>query len=166
VDLMTHRLKSDEIKPEPLTEELLRQQQKREIDLLREMREQDTRLQAFKQRAEQDAEEAKRKQAETAKDEERRHREGDIASASAQYSIALGDQYDVRDPYGSLARAAMQEYAMFHRRQEQMREKIAQEKDPEKRHLIELKRTIEGQEYMAITSERLAGMSVKRDHAV
>jgi hypothetical protein len=153
-------LKGDETKPEPLTEEFLRQQQKREMDLLREMREQDARLQAFKQRTEQDAEEAKRKQAETAKDEARRQQNSDIANASARYSIALGEQYDVRDPYGSLSRAAMQEYAMFHRRQEKMREETAQEKDPEKRHLIELKRTIEGQEYMAITSERLAGMSV------
>jgi hypothetical protein len=160
VDMMTHRLKGNEAKPEPLTEDLLRQQQKREMELLREMREQDARLQAFKRQAEQDAEEAKRKQVETAKDEERRYREGDIASASARYSIALGEQYDVRDPYGSLSRAAMQEYAMFHRRQEQMREEIAKEKDPEKRRIIEVKRTIEGHEYMAITSERLAGMSV------
>jgi hypothetical protein len=160
VDMMTHRLKGDETKPEPPTEELLRQQQKREMDLLREMREQDARLQAFRQQAEHDAEQAKRKQAETTRDEERRHREGDIASASARYSIALGEQYDVRDPYGSLARAAMQEYAMFHRRQEQMREEIANETDPEKRRVIELKRTIEGYDYMAITSERLAGMSV------
>jgi hypothetical protein len=160
VDMMTHRLKGNEIKAEAPNEELLRQQQKREMDLLREMREQDTRLQGFKRQAEQDAEEAKRKQADTAKEEERRHREGDIASASARYSIALGEQYDMRDPYGSLSRAAMQEYAMFHRRQEQLREEIAKEKDPEQRRIIELKRTIEGHEYMAITSERLAGMSV------
>jgi hypothetical protein len=153
------RLKGDGSMPEALTEELLRQQQKREMDLLRRMREQDERLQAFKRQAEQDAEEARRKPAETARDEERRQREGDIASASARYSIALGEQYDVRDPYGSLARAAMQEYAMFHCRQEQMRLDIASESDPEKRRIIELKRTIEGQEYMAITSERLAGMS-------
>jgi len=160
VDMMTHRPKGDETKPEPPTEELLRQQQKREMDLLREMRDQEARLQAFKRQADHDAEEAKRKQAETTKDEERRHREGDIASASARYSIALGEQYDVRDPYGSLARAAMQEYAMFHRRQEDMRVEIAKEQDPEKRRIIELKRTIEGHDYMTITSERLAGMSV------
>ena len=96
---------------------------------------------------------------ETTKDESRRHMEGDIASASARYSIALGEQYNVRDPYGSLARAAMQEYAMFHRRQEQMRDEIAKEKDPGKRREIELKREIEGCDYMAITSERLSGMS-------
>jgi hypothetical protein len=160
VDLMTHRLKGGEAKPEPLTEELPRQQHKRQIDLLRKMREQDERLQSFRRQADQDADEAKRKQTETARDEERRHREGDIASASARYSIALGEQYDMRDPYGSLTRAAMQEYAMFHRRQEQMREEIAKEQDPEKRRIIELKRTIEGYDYMAITSGRLAGMSV------
>jgi MobA/MobL family len=159
VDLMTHRLKGSETKEDTPGEELLRQQQKREMDLLREMREQDARLQAFKLKAEQDADEAKRKQAEMAKDETRRQQEGDIASASARYSIALGEQYDMRDPYGSLSRAAMQEYAMFHRQQEQMRKEIANEKDPEKRRIIELKRSIEGHEYMAITSERLAGMS-------
>jgi hypothetical protein len=160
VDLMTRRLKADEIKPEPPTEEILRQQQKREADLLREMREQDARLQAFKQQAEQDAQDAKRKQAESAKDEARRQNEGDIANAAARYSIALGEQYDMRHPYGSLARAAMQEYAMFHRRQEEMRQEIAKEKDPGKRREIDLKREIEGCDYMAITSERLAGMSV------
>jgi hypothetical protein len=160
VDMMTLRLKNGETKPEPLNEELLRQQPKREMDLLREMRHQDARLQAFKQQAEQDAEDAKRKKAESEKDETRREENGDVASASARYSIALGEQYDVRDPYGSLARAAMQEYAMFHRRQEQMREEIAKETDAEKRRIIELKRSIEGHEYMAITSERLAGMSV------
>jgi MobA/MobL family len=159
VDMMTHRLKGSETKPEPLNEELLRQQQKRETDLLREMRDQDARLQAFKRQAEQDADDAKRKKAESEKDEARRQENGDVASASARYSIALGEQYDVRDPYGSLARAAMHEYAMFHRRQEQMREEIAKETDAEKRRIIELKRSIEGHEYMAITSERLAGMS-------
>src|SRR5262249_53429263 len=63
VDMMTHRPKGDETKPEPLTEELLRQQQKREMDLLREMRDQDARLQAFKRQTDHGAEEAKRKQA-------------------------------------------------------------------------------------------------------
>jgi hypothetical protein len=159
VDLMTHRLNGSQIKPEAPTEEILRQQQKREADLLREMREQDARLQAFKQQAERDADDAKRKREDTAKDEARRHMEGDIASASARYSIALGEQYDVRDPYGSLSRAAMQEYATFHRQREQMREDIAKEKDPDKRRLIELKREIEGCDYMVITSERLADMT-------
>jgi hypothetical protein len=160
VDMMTRPLKDNETKPDEPTEQLLRQQQKRETDLLREMRDQDARLQAFKRQAEQDAEEAKRKQAETAKNEARRQQEGDIASASARYSIALGEQYDVRDPYGSLSRAAMHEFAMFHRRQEQLRDEIAKEKDAEKRRIIELKRTVKGHEYMAITSERLAGMSI------
>src|SRR5262249_20792192 len=138
VDMMTHRLKGDDAKAKPLTEELLLQQQTRELELLRELRQQDERLQAFKRQTDLDAEEAKRKQTETARDEARLAREGDIASAPARYSIALGEQYDVRDPYGSLARAAMQEYAMFHRRQEQMREEIAKEQDPEKRRIIEL----------------------------
>src|ERR1700674_1550720 len=92
-------------------EELLRQQLKRTSDALREMQEQDARLQAFKREAEQGAEEAWRKRDATAKDEARRHIEGEITSASARYSIALGEQYDVRDPYVSLARAAMSEYA-------------------------------------------------------
>lgn len=160
VDLMVHRLRSGDMQVEAPTEEVLRQQQAREAAALREMREQDARLQAFKLRAEQDADDARRKRADTEKDEARRHMQGDIASASARYSIALGEEYDVRDPYGSLARAAMQEYAMFHRRQEEMRDQIANEKDdPGKRREIELKREIEGCDYMAITSDRLAGMS-------
>ena len=159
VDLMTHRIMDSERKDEPLNDALLRQQQKRQMDALREIREQDARVQAFKRQAEEDAAEAKRKQEDLAKDEARRHDEGDIASASARYSISLGEFYDVRDPYGSLSRAAMHEFATFQRRQEATREEIAKEKDPGKRREIELKRDIEGHEYMAITSERLAGMS-------
>jgi hypothetical protein len=157
VDLMTHRPKGEE--PQMPSDEILRQQQKREAELLGQMRDQDERLQAFKRQAERDAEEAKRKQAETARDANYRAQNGDISSASARYSVALGEQYDIRDPYGSLARAAMQEYAMFHRRQEQLRDESAKEKDPEQRRIVDLKRQIEGHEYMAITSDRLAGMS-------
>jgi hypothetical protein len=126
---------------------------------LREMQAQDLRLQEFRRQAEHQAEEARRQREQNERAEASRQSEGDIASASARYSIALGDNYDVRDPYGSLTRAAMSEYAAFHRGQERMRIEIAKEKDPEKRRLIELKKDIEGHDYMAITSERLAGMS-------
>jgi len=105
----------------PTNEEVLQQQQDREADRLRHLHEFDARAQEFKRKAEMDAEDAKRKKEDIEKEPARRQNEGDIASASARYNIALGEQYDVRDPYGSLARAAMSEYAAFHRNQEKLR---------------------------------------------
>jgi hypothetical protein len=53
----------------------------------------------------------------------------------------------------------MAEYGSFHKQQEAYRKQEAAEKDPEKRRLIQLAREIEAHDYMAITSERLAGIS-------
>ena len=49
---------------------------------------------------------------------------------------------------------------MDQREQQQLKEAAAQESDPDKRELIELRRKIEANDYMAITSERLSAMSV------
>src|SRR5260221_12866867 len=52
----------------------------------------------------------------------------------------------------------MAEYGAFHREQDRLKRDAAREADPEKRQLIELQREIEAAEYMAITSQRLAGI--------
>lgn len=159
VDMMTHGRKDDGTKPDAPSEEILRGRHQREVDLLREMHEQEARLAAFRHQKEREAEDAVRKRDEAAKEEARRQREGDVASATARYGIALGETYNVRDPYGSLANAAMREYGMFLRGQEKMRAEIAREQDSGKRREIELRKEIEAHDYMAITSQRLSGIS-------
>jgi hypothetical protein len=157
LDLVAHRLRSGEMKPELTADEVLRQHE-RELERLQELKQQEARA-TFKRRATEEAEEAKRKQAETVRDEARRQSEGEVANASARYSIALADNYDIRDPYGSLACAAMKEYGSFIREQEVLRRQMMQESDPVKRRGIDLRKQIEAHDYMAITSQRLAGIS-------
>jgi hypothetical protein len=53
----------------------------------------------------------------------------------------------------------MAEHGAFRRYQENLRRGIAREADPEKRRLLELQKGIEAAEYMAITSERMAGIT-------
>jgi len=102
------------------------------------------------------AEEALRKrQAE----EEAEAKEGEIRDAKSRYAQALGDEYDIRDPYGSLARASMAEYSSFRRDREELSRQIAAETDPDKRKTLELRQEIEYCDYIAITSHRIAGQS-------
>ena len=112
----------------------------------------------YREQMERDAEEAKKNEKERQQKDADRAAAGDIADAHNRYAQALGSTYSVRDPYGSLANAAMVEYASFHRQQDGLRKEAAAEQDPDKRRLIELRREIEGHDYMAITSERLAGI--------
>ncbi len=158
VDLVTCRLRDGTMKPEPLTDEEARQQHEAELAGLAEAQRLDIQ-EAFKQRVAQEAEEARKQKEQIFRDEARRQSEGDITSASARYSVALADHYDVRDPYGSLARAAMSEYGAFVKTQELLRQQIAKEPDADKRRVIELRRAIEGQDYMAQSSDRLGGIS-------
>lgn len=102
------------------------------------------------------AEEAIRKrQAE----EEAEAKEGEVRDAKSRYAQALGDEYDIRDPYGSLSRASMAEYASFRRDREELSRQIAAETDPDKRRTLELRQEIELCDYMTITSHRIAGQS-------
>jgi hypothetical protein len=125
-----------------------------------EMREQRLRLDAF--------EAGQKRQSEEARQEEERKRqvreqanaaEGEIHDAGDRYRMALGREYDVRDPYGSLSRAAMSEYGAFIRDREQLTQQIAREQDAEARRALELRKEIEANDYMAITSRRIAGQS-------
>ena len=141
------------------SEEMLQAQAQREAEALRVLAEQQKRADEFLQRAAADAEAAKEDEKERRKADERRAAFGDIASGEDRYAQALAQNYDIRDPYASLARAAMTEYGTFKRQQEDLRKEIAATKDPQEREALELRRRIEGFEYMAITSERLAGIS-------
>jgi hypothetical protein len=86
-------------------------------------------------------------------------REGEIRDAKSRYAQALGDHYDIHDPYGSLARASMAEYGRFMKEREELNRQIAEESDPDRRKTLELRRDIEGADYMSITSHRIAGQS-------
>jgi hypothetical protein len=86
--------------------------------------------------------------------------EGEIRDAGDRYRIALAQHYDIKDPYGSLARAAMGEYGAFVRDREQLRAQIAKEQDPAAREVLELRQEIQANDYMAITSRRIAAQSV------
>lgn len=138
------------------TDDLLERQHTREAELLEEAKEREAALVAFRQRKQQEAEEARRQEEERKRAEAVRAREGEIADPRSRYAQALGEHYDVRDPYTSLARASMAEYRAFAKQQEEYRKQEAAEQDPEKRKLIGLARQIEAHDYMAITSERLS----------
>ncbi len=125
-----------------------------------EMREQRVRLDAF--------EAAQKRQAEESREEDERKRqareqgkiaEGEIRDADDRYRVALGQHYDVMDPYNSLARAAMAEYGEFIRDRERLTQQIAKEQDQEARQALELRKEIEANDYMAVTSHRIAGQS-------
>jgi len=113
----------------------------------------------FREQMERDAEAAKANEKQRQQKDGDRAAAGDMADAHNRYAQALGSTYDIRDPYRSLANAAMVEYASFHRQQDALRKEAAAEQDPDKRRLIELRREIEGHDYMTITSDRLAGIS-------
>jgi hypothetical protein len=111
---------------------------------------------------------AQKRQAEEIREEDERKRqaqaqgkaaEGEIRDAGDRYRVALGDHYDVRDPYGSLGRAAMAEYGDFIRDRERLTQQIAKEQDQEARQALELRKQIEFNDYIAITSHRIAGQS-------
>jgi hypothetical protein len=83
---------------------------------------------------------------------------GDITDAKARYAQAA-TQFDIRRPYSSLCDVATAENAAYHRGQDDLAARAAEEKDPLKRQSILLHKGIEHADYMAITSERLAGIS-------
>jgi hypothetical protein len=85
-------------------------------------------------------------------------REGDITNSHIRYGEAL-QQYSINDHWGSLARVATTEHALFCRGQQDLARQIAQEADPTKRRDFELRKEIEGYDYMIITSERLAKLN-------
>ena len=90
---------------------------------------------------------------------EEKAKEGPINDAGARYGQALGQHYDIRSPYASLAKAAMAEYAAFRRDREALDQRIAKTADPQERQALDLRKRIEGAEYLAMTSDRIAQQS-------
>lgn len=95
------------------------------------------------------------------REEERRttHPTSDIASARNRWERAIGGSYDFRRPEESLALAVGIEAAQFRKEQDALRARERNEKDPEQRKLLELRRHIEACDYMAQAHERMAAIS-------
>jgi hypothetical protein len=121
----------------------------------------DDRLRAFREAQEEALENAKRElreQREAEREEEKSTRDLDIPKAGSRYGQALAQEYDMRDPYGSMARAAMAEYGAFSKQQQSLDMQIANETDPDTRRALEMRKEIETCEYIAITDRRIARM--------
>ncbi len=82
-----------------------------------------------------------------------------VTDARIRYAQARGENYDRHNPYASLARAATAEHAVFQKQQQELDKQITLERNPQRRRLLELRKEIEGCDYMAVTSERLARQS-------
>jgi hypothetical protein len=137
------------------TEDELRQKQQREQGQLRQMEAQAGQLETYRRQRAAEIEDARKREQEN---RDKQVRAGDISDAGTRYSMALG-QAGGANVYQTLANAALAEGASFKREQEGLRKEAAAEKDPEKRALIDLRRRIEEQEYHAMVSQRLAGIS-------
>jgi hypothetical protein len=83
----------------------------------------------------------------------------EIADAKSRWAQACDVYGNMRDPDSSMAAAARAEGAQFRKEQETLRQAEARESDPAKRELLQLRRHIEASEYMALTSERMEGVS-------
>lgn len=139
---------------------IFKEQSERQVEQTREMQAQAERLEAYKadmaRRAEQAGRETEQRERER---REGRYQEGNIRNAHTRYGEALGQHYNMRDPYESLARSAMAEYGAFLRDRENLDRQIAKATDPVEREKLQIRKEIEAAEYMAITSERIAGQS-------
>lgn len=135
--------------------EEFKKQADRQAEQAKEMEAQQARLEAHRAAVARQAETARREEAQR----QGREREGEIRNAQSRYGQALGQHYSIRDPYESLARSAMAEYGAFLRDRENLDRQRAKTTDPVERQRLDLRKQIEAAEYMALTSERIAGQS-------
>jgi hypothetical protein len=90
---------------------------------------------------------------------DRGYLEGDIRDAGTRYAQALHHNYDFGDPFQSLAKCAIAEHAAFRNDQDLLSAEIAKTADPKAREALEIRRKIEGYEYLMITGDRIAAQS-------
>jgi hypothetical protein len=153
--------KETAVKEEENRRQQFKEQAERQEAQAKEMQLQQQRLDAYKTSLNRMAEEARRAEAQRAYEAEQAAaaKELFIRDSGARYGQALAQHYDIRDPYGSLARSAMAEYGTFLRDRENINHLIARATDPMERKALELQKRIEAAEYMAITSNRIAAQS-------
>jgi hypothetical protein len=92
-------------------------------------------------------------------EQERRYLEGDIRNPHSRYVQTLHNNYDWGDPYQSLAKVAIAEHAAFRHEQDTLSTEIANTPDAKLAAALEVRRKIEGYEYLALTGERIAVQS-------
>ena len=90
---------------------------------------------------------------------DRQYLEGDIRDPGTRYAQALQQHYDFGDPFLSLAKVAIAEHASFRAEQNTLSAEIAKTTDPKAREALEIRRKIEGYDYLCMTGERIAVQS-------
>jgi hypothetical protein len=93
--------------------------------------------------------------------ESKRRDQGDIADANFRWQDAVNNKFKRHSshPEETLADAVGSEATEFRKEQDKLREQERATIDPEKRKLIELRRHIEACDFMALGSDRCAGIS-------
>jgi ATP-dependent exoDNAse (exonuclease V) alpha subunit len=142
---------------------MLRRQSEIQAAQLRHLERQRAALDTWLEEQQRAATQAARQEEERRRQQERgdadRVLEGDIRDAGTRYAQALGRHYTIMNPYESLARAAMAEYAAFRLDREHLDGDIAKAADPTSRLQLQLRQKIEAAEYIAITDDRIAQQS-------
>jgi hypothetical protein len=167
IDLQDERRRRNRgMEPAQANDETARQQAEKQRDAYRQAEQAHQEQQGKEHSTRQLAEDGKRQAEEAERDKEKRQaadkaraESGEPADARSRYAQAIGENFSINDPFGSLAKAAMSEYETFTKEQQALKEQVAKEQDPEKKRMIEMRREIEAHDYMAITHERLAGIS-------
>lgn len=136
--------------------EMFKEQAESQEQLAKEMEQQQQRFEAYRAFVAQQAEIARRDAQRQQVEKTANSGVGEIRDAHSRYGQALGQHYDIRDPYSSLARSAMAEYGAFLRDRENLNRQIGRTSDPLELQKLELRKQIEAADYMAITSERIA----------
>jgi hypothetical protein len=134
----------------------------RQVQLRRDAeREQKARIDAYRVEQEKiSADDRRKEESERQAKLEAQSKEGPIRDAGERYAQALGQHYDLANPYASLAKVAMEEHAAFRKDREALDQQIAKTADPHERQALDLRKRIEGAEYILMTSERIAQQSV------
>jgi hypothetical protein len=167
IDLQAERERRNKgMEPVQANDETARKQQEKQGEAYRQaeqahkdQQQKDHSTQRLLDDAKRQAEESERDKGQRQKQEQARREAGEPADARGRYAQALGENFRINDPFGSLAKAAMSEYQVFNKQQQGLKADAAKEQDPEKKRMIEMRREIEAHDYMAITHERLAGIS-------
>lgn len=141
-----------------ITDHELNSQQIKETALLRELQAQKERTAEFEARVQASVDDAKRREREINEQNEARRTAGDIADPQLRYSQALGASAQ-GDSIATAIRAAAKEAELFARDRQDLQRQIASENDPQKLRSLELRRDIESAEYMAVTTDRIIGIS-------
>ncbi|MGE4046481.1 MAG: MobQ family relaxase [Acetobacteraceae bacterium] len=124
----------------------------RQASIYHEMVADKNRAERFLQDWQRDHENGERNKRQLQEAQWQREAEGDITDVRARALIAAGESRDFEQ-------AVRREGSMITQEHAQLQRDIALEQDPDKKHLLELRRDIQQADYMALSNERIAAMS-------